>query len=100
MEKFNGLIEKFDSLFNDSASNHWVVFQTSKCWSDGSARVLRGQALAAQGNDRVFLGPNTDAYSDRYRYDGCHLNNNAKVLINTQLKMIVETMLSGDKEKL
>ena len=27
VEKFNGLIEKFDSLFNDSASNHWVVFQ-------------------------------------------------------------------------
>ena len=61
--------------------------------------MLEGQALAAEGNDRVFLGPNTDAYSDRYRYDGCHLNNNAKVLINTQLKMIINSMLSGGKEE-
>jgi len=99
VERFNQLIEKFDSLFNDGASNHWVVFQTSKCWSDGSARVLKGQALAATTNERVFLGPNTDAYSDRYRYDGCHLNDNAKVLINTQLKMIIHSMLSGGKDE-
>lgn len=94
VERFNQLIEKFDLLLNDGASNQWVVFQTSKCWSDGSPRVLRGQELAAKTNERVILGPNTDAYDDRNRYDGCHLNHNAKVRINTQLEKIIQSVLS------
>ena len=99
VERFNKLIEKFDFLLNDNASNQWVVFQTSKCWSDGSARVLRGQELAAETNERVFLGPNTDAYHDRNRYDGCHLNHNAKVRINDRLKEIIGPILSDSKEQ-
>ena len=94
VERFNRLIDRFDSLLDDSASNKWVVFQTSKCWSDGSQRVLRGQELAARENERVILGPNTDSYDDRNRYDGCHLNHNAKVRINTQLEQIIQTVLS------
>lgn len=95
VERFNRLLERFDSLLADAGASQWIIFQTSKCWSEGDPEVLRGQQRAADGNERVILGPDTDAYDDRYRYDGCHLNHNAKVLINTELKKILKSVLSA-----
>jgi lysophospholipase L1-like esterase len=81
--RLEALISHIDALPSIRGTSQWLIFQTARCYDNQAltAPILAAQKAVATRVPGRILGPNTDAFSDALRDDGCHFNDQGRQAI-------------------